>query len=175
MGWQGGGVGVAEFGCPLVRTVGGGLMVPSVLMADAVVMPAERIEVFGGGGTTFGVRSAVIEIASCGGHTTSNKDAGRAADFHCSSLRPGWSASGGAMIDEVSGSGIGDGVSPLLIGLRFCDLSGNVGDHRPIPSEFAWMICKPDQRFEINMNINHSFLTARGCGAAKKVQKHIGP
>ena len=77
---------MAESAGPLVVAVGEGSVGPSVLVADALVVTAERAEVGFGSGSTVGVSHPVVEVAADGGHAAAGEDAGWVACFDGTAL-----------------------------------------------------------------------------------------
>lgn len=77
---------MAEAAGPLVVAVGERLVGPSVLVADAVVVAAERAKVCFGGRSSVGVAHPVVEVAADGRHAAAGEDAGRVACFDGTAL-----------------------------------------------------------------------------------------
>jgi len=70
---------VAESAGPEVVAAGEGLVFPSGLVADAVVVAAGGDEMVDPGGSAFGPGDPMVEIAGGGGHPTSGEDTGGVA------------------------------------------------------------------------------------------------
>ena len=166
-----GGVGVAEGAGPLVVAAGEGLVGPSVVVVDVVVVAAEWSEVGDVGGSALGVGGAVVEVAVGGGAAASGEGTGAVSGFDVAALRRGGSPAGGAVGDDLSGVGVGDGVTPFGVVLVVGDLAGDVGDDRSVAGELSGMFNKPGQRVEIDMEVDHAAAAGLGgvVGAVEEV------
>ena len=167
-------VGVAEWAGPLVDA---GLELaefPAELVADAVVVPAERFEVAGAG--LMGLRPGgfVVEVALVGGHPASGEDTVRIAGFHCPFLGCAGPSSGGDHCHRLSIL-IEGGDLPLRAGLRFRDLAGYIGADRSPTGDLPGVLIQTEQCGQPDSEIDHStVMTTAMVSSAEQVQEHVG-
>jgi len=145
---------MTEAACPLMVTVGEGLMFPTMSVSYDMVVAAEGYELVGGGGSAFCPRDSVVEVAVGGWHPTAREDAILVAAFDVPPLSTGGSPASDAVMDDLAGLRMGDGPSPLGVLLLLGDLAGNVGDDRSISGQLAWIVDEPGQGLQVDMDVD---------------------
>jgi hypothetical protein len=89
------------------------LVVPAGVVSDVVVVAAEGSEVGHFGGSAVGPRLAVVEVAVHCGHPTTGENTVPVPSFEVAPLGSGGSSSGGAVVDDLAGVGVGESPPPF--------------------------------------------------------------
>jgi len=173
-GLAAGGVGVAESGGPEVVAAGEGLVGPSGLVSDPVVVTAPRRQVLHRGRSVLAVGDAMVEVTAGGGRPAAGEHTCRVAGFDFAALRVGGSPPGGAVVNRLTGVGVGDGDPPLGVAL-FGDLAGDVGDDGAVSAQLAGGFREPAQGCEVDSDVDDTPTGGLGVpGAFEDVQEYVG-
>ena len=154
-GWFGFvGVGVSESAGPLVVSVGEFLVGPAALVFDAVVVAAVGVDVERFGWAAFGPVNGVVEV----GVNTVDE-----AAFHdtVGAVRPddalllgGGPSPGDSHADGLASIRVGNHKFPDAISVLVGDLSGHVGDDRPVAGQITWVVGESGEGGEVDADVH---------------------
>jgi hypothetical protein len=140
-----------------------------------VVVAAEWCEFVGPGVTGLRIWFAVIEITVGCGHPASGGDTGPVSGMDVALLAGFGSSSGGSVVDDHSGVGVGDGVPPFGLLLVFGDLAGDVGDDWSVSGEVSGVVVEFGEGGEVNADVDGAFLGPVGVPtSAEEVEGYVG-
>jgi hypothetical protein len=122
-----------------------------------MVVSAEWCEFVGPGVAGLGIWFAVVEVTFDCGHPASGGDTGPVSGMDVAFLRGVGASSGGSVVYDHSGVGVGDGVPPFGLLLVLGDLAGDVGDDRSVSGEFSGVVVEFGEGGEINMDVDSAF------------------
>ena len=140
-----------------------------------MVVSAEWCEFVGPGVTGLRIWFAVVEVTVAGcGHAASGGDTGPVSGLDVALLAGFGASSGGSVVDDHSGVGVGDGVPPFGLLLVFGDLAGDVGYDWPVSGEFSGVVVEFGEGGEVNMDVDGSFPGPVGISSpAEEVEGYV--
>ncbi len=120
------------------------------------------------------VGEAVVEVAVGGGHATAGEHTVGVVGLDFSALAGGGASSGDAVVDDLAGVGVGDGVAPFGSGLLLGDLAGDVGDDGPVAGEFSGVVVELGEGGEVDVDVDYSGTAGGLVGAVEEVEEDVG-